>query len=144
MKRCIIAGTSIMSPLVFANAALPHVEVLGFTTQYQPFVQAQLLDKQFQLDKLDELNAELSKGLPNNLQQAEAVMRQRINSPNGRKLIEQIEKASTAISQAWQLGVKKSPAIVFIPTNGNPVVVYGQLNVATAVSIYRQRMEKKS
>lgn len=143
MKRRVMAAAALISPLAFANPILPNVDILGFTTQHKPFVQAQLLDSHFQLDKLDELNAELSKGLPNDLQQAEAVMQQRINSPSGRKLIEQIQVASQAVSQAWQLGVKKSPAIVFVPANGKPVVVYGQRNVARAINIYRQRMGGK-
>jgi integrating conjugative element protein (TIGR03757 family) len=72
--------------------------------------------------------------LPANPQQAEAVARQAMLSPGWQKQDQQLRKIYGRVIHAWELGVKKYPAVVFDDHD----VVYGTADVAQAAALRTQ------
>jgi integrating conjugative element protein (TIGR03757 family) len=85
------------------------------------------------LDEPAHLQAELSKGLPNDRTLAVQTVRERLHS-QGRQLNRRLATAYQGVVEAWSLGVLKVPAIV---VDGR-FVVYGDSDLAHALSLIQQ------
>lgn len=84
-----------------------------------------LLDQQLRLE------AELSRALPPDPQQAAAIIQNRLNSPSGKRLQSDLAKAQQDLTNAWRLGIEKIPALVV----DRRYVVYGEPDVAKALEL---------
>jgi integrating conjugative element protein, PFL_4709 family len=88
------------------------------------------------LDLPETLNKQLSANLPSNMDEAEQAVLARLSSPEGQVLQQQLLDAHMGAVDAWQLGIKKLPAVVV----EEKYVVYGQPDVREAIaSINRHR-----
>lgn len=125
----LIAGLMLLAaPSTFAG-----IEV--FTASHIPVFQVPSDATVVELDALAGLDEQLGYQLPTNLQQAERIAQQRLQSPSFQALAQRYEQAAMAISRAWMLGINKIPAVV---VNGQ-YVVYGQPNVAAALALIAQQ-----
>ena len=115
-----------LTPLVFLPALLPAFALAGtvfFTdSQHLPVVL---------LDGPDRLQADMFGELPADPQQAEAQVRQIMTSPAWQQKQLQLNDSYRQVVRAWELGIKKVPAVVFDDRD----VVYGTTDVAVATSL---------
>ncbi|WP_168175642.1 TIGR03757 family integrating conjugative element protein [Pseudomonas sp. PA15(2017)] len=81
------------------------------------------------LDRLREIEAQMSKGLPANARQATLIIQQRMKTPEWLQLQSQLRDASDGVAQAKVAGIQKLPAV----TVDNTYVVYGVANVTAAL-----------
>ncbi|MCL2298272.1 MAG: TIGR03757 family integrating conjugative element protein [Proteobacteria bacterium] len=111
-------------------------EVLVFTDSAHPVTNAGGA-KVIVLDRVLQIEKEMSVGLPTNIDQAERVATERLNSPDGARKLEELTQAYHGLMQAWQMGVSKVPAVV---VEGR-FVVYGQSDVAQAIAIIARKQQ---
>ena len=90
----------------------------------------------YQLDKPTHLQREMSKHLPNNLNDAASYMSKYANSIEGKKQIQAIVDGYQGVGRAYSLGVKKLPAIVI----DERFVVYGTTDISLAVNAWNKRL----
>ncbi|MCT4711350.1 TIGR03757 family integrating conjugative element protein [Enterobacteriaceae bacterium H11S18] len=83
------------------------------------------------LDGPQTLTDAMTGALPANPQQAEAMARQMMQSPAWREKDQQLRKSYLQVMHAWELGLKKYPAVVFDDRD----VVYGTADIAQAQAI---------
>lgn len=83
------------------------------------------------LDAPQALTDAMTGELPANPQQAEAMARQMMQSPAWREKDQQLRQAYLQVMHAWELGLKKYPAVVFDDRD----VVYGTADIAQAQAI---------
>ncbi|MDR0770572.1 MAG: TIGR03757 family integrating conjugative element protein [Burkholderiales bacterium] len=119
-------GLLLIMGLVLSSAA--PAEVLVFTDSAHP-VRNTGEAKVFVLDRVVQIEREMSIGLPANIDEAEKIARAQLESPEGVKRIEELSHAYQGLMMAWQLGVSKIPAVVV----DGQYVVYGQPDVMLAV-----------
>lgn len=81
------------------------------------------------LDAASQLEKQLSAGLPANPTNAQALAQQRLQQ-DGKGMQQKLATAYQGITDAWQLGVAKLPAVVV----DNRYVVYGESDVALALA----------
>lgn len=81
------------------------------------------------MDRKRHIEAELSKGLPQNPHQAALTMKQRMATPEFARLLEELRLAATDIAHARSLQIQKLPAVSVDDT----YVIYGQPDVAAAL-----------
>ena len=110
--------------------AIALAETLVFTVKLHPISSATgarlvLLDQQHHLE------TELSRALPPDPQQAAAIIHARLNSPSGKRLQSDLAKAQQALTDAWNMGIEKIPAVVV----DRRYVVYGEPDVAKALDL---------
>ncbi len=89
----------------------------------------------YQLDKPVDLQSEISKKLPTNLDDAAVFMSQYANSEEGKKQIQAIVSGYQGVGRAYGLGVTKLPATVI----DERYVVYGTTDVNQALRIYQKQ-----
>jgi integrating conjugative element protein (TIGR03757 family) len=118
---------------LFASVASAS-EVLVFTDSSHPVTNVGDARVIF-LDRVVHIEKEMSEGLPTNIDDAERAVKERINSAEGAKKIQELSEAYQGLMQAWKMGVSKIPAVVV----GGQYVVYGQPDVAFAVSIIAKK-----
>jgi integrating conjugative element protein (TIGR03757 family) len=102
---------------VFANSAMVLTNAQGATV--------------YRLDGLQQLQDELSQGLPSDPNKAAQIAQQRMRAM-GTGLQERASNAATGIGLATQYGVDRMPAVVI---NGQ-AIVYGVTDVAEAVRLF--------
>ena len=83
-----------------------------------------------ELDAPARLDAELSHGLPDDIDKAKAEMQSRLQSPEWRGKLQQYGDLYTGVARAWMLRVEKVPAVVV----DSRYVIYGETDVAAAVA----------
>lgn len=88
----------------------------------------------YQLDGLEQLEAELSQGLPSTEAAAMPIAMERLRRMGAQELKRRTDNASEGIVRASQYGIDRVPAIVF---NGK-AIVYGMTDVAQAKALYLQ------
>lgn len=86
------------------------------------------------LDGPDRLQAEIFGELPADPQQASARVRQVMASPAWQQKQQQLSDSYHQVVRAWELGIKKVPAVVFDDRD----VVYGTTDIAVATSLRNQ------
>lgn len=115
-----------------ANSA--HAEIWAITDAAHdlkavpPGVRLIKLDDQQRIERL------LSRNLPTNPQQAAIAAQQRLNSPEGSRILRELADAQQGALDAWSVGVEKIPAVVV----DRRYVVYGQPDVAAAIKAIEQ------
>ena len=129
-----------LSCSIHATQALPQdVQILAFTTQHYPITGMQSYPVTlYYIDSVDNLEQSPAFQLSSNLQQAEQQARALIRSPEFKQYENQLKQAYTGLSQAFYLGVRKVPAIVFYRTSGMSQVVYGVTDIEQAVALFSQ------
>ncbi len=120
-----------------AQQALQTVDLEIFTTAEFPVPARQappgVTYRVYQLDALDHLEAELSKGLPATEVEAQAVAMQRIRAM-GRELTERGNEGAWILERALRYGLEKYPAIV---VNQGEALIYGVVDPAEAAALYQ-------
>ena len=86
------------------------------------------------LDGPEQLQKQLFGELSSNPDEAERQAQAVLKSPQWQANEQQLATVYRAVVHAWELGVKKVPAVVFDDTD----VVYGTADVAQAVSLRQQ------
>jgi len=110
-------------------SATAHAETWVITDQAHPVsvptgVRIIRLDDQQRLEEL------LSRQLPNDQRQAEATIQRYLATPAGKRLQSDLVQAQQGITDAWNVGVEKIPAVVV----DRRYVVYGEADVAKAIA----------
>jgi integrating conjugative element protein (TIGR03757 family) len=124
----------LMVPLTLFAGAAGAAEVLVFTDNAHPVTNTGNARVIF-LDRVAQIEKELSVGLPGNIDDSERVGKDLFNSPEGAKKVKELTEAYQGLMQAWQMQVSKVPAVVV----DGQYVVYGQPDVGVAVSIITKR-----
>ncbi|MCS3473008.1 integrating conjugative element protein (TIGR03757 family) [Pseudomonas sp. JUb42] len=117
-------GTMLLTALLCASA---NAETWVFTDSHHP-TQSGPGVRVILLDDVDRLQEKLSQGLPADPQQAMAIVRQRMQSPDGQRLQKDLAVAQQGTADAWSLGIAKIPAVVI----DRQFVIYGEPNVPLA------------
>lgn len=81
------------------------------------------------LDDQQRLEAQLSRTLPSDPQQASMAAQQMLKSPEGTRLLAELANAQQGAADAWSVGVTKVPAVVV----DRQYVIYGESDVAAAI-----------
>ncbi|MBN6079279.1 TIGR03757 family integrating conjugative element protein [Aggregatibacter actinomycetemcomitans] len=129
-----------LSCSIHAVQSLPQdVQIIAFTTQHYPITGIQSYPVTlYQIDAVENLEQSTAFQLTTNPQQAEQQARVLIRSPEFKQYENQLKQAYTGLSQAFYLGVKKVPAIVFYRTSGIGQAVYGITDIDQAVALFLQ------
>ena len=109
------------------SLADPAIEV--FTTAGEPAVNVPSGVAVIELDAPGRLDAELSQDLPADPELAEALMRERMATPEWQETANRYADSYLGLARAWQLGIEKVPAVVIDGRH----VIYGQPDVAEAL-----------
>ncbi|EPY5087004.1 TIGR03757 family integrating conjugative element protein [Klebsiella variicola] len=130
-----------LTSLVFLPALLPASVLAGTVL----FTDSQHLPSNLPpgvpvvlLDGPDRLQAEIFGELPADPQQASARVRQVMASPEWQQRQQQLSDSYHQVVRAWELGIKKVPAVVFDDRD----VVYGTTDIAVATSLRNQGGEQ--
>lgn len=110
-----------------------HAETWIVTDRNHP-VQAPSDARVILLDDSERLEAKLSEGLPADQLKAIAIMQQRLQSNDAKRLQRDLVTAQQNLVDAWSVGVTRVPAVVV----DRKYVVYGETNVLAA----KQRIEQ--
>lgn len=108
-------------------------EVWFITDSTQPLQGTRIPTRTIELDAARRIEAELSAGLPRDPQEAESIVRQRLQV-GGPTLQRRLQTAYQGITDAWSLGITSIPAVVV----NQRYVVYGEPDVARAVARIEQ------
>lgn len=129
-----------LSCSIYAVQSLPQdMQLLVFTTQHYPITGMQSYPVTlYHIDAVDNLEQSPVFQLSSTPQQAEQQAHALIRSPEFKQYENQLKQAYTGLSQAFYLGVKKVPAIVFYHTAGVGQVVYGVTDIEQAVALFLQ------
>ena len=133
MKRRI---TNISLAALLCLPVICRSEVVVFTDRNHPVSAPEGVEVAY-LDDADQLLNELSARLPANAAEAAAIAGLEVKNP---EFIERIRQAYTPVILAWQLGIKKVPAVVV----DKKYVVYGHTDVMAAlarIDAYREQQE---
>ena len=122
-----LAAFGLSACLASPAVAEPAIEV--FTTAGEPVVNLPQGVAVIELDAPGRLDAELSQGLPADPDVAEAMMRERMATPEWQETADRYADSYLGLVRAWQLGVEKVPAVVIDGRH----VIYGQPDVAVAL-----------
>lgn len=90
------------------------------------------------LDGLEQLSAELSRGLPTNSNEAQLALQKRLKDIGPRELAKRTQTVAEGIVRAAQYGVDRVPAVVI---NGRSVI-YGVSDIDVARELYRREASK--
>ena len=85
-----------------------------------------------EIDAAGRIDALLSESLPDDPEQAQAFMRQVMNSPEWDSFSQQLKQAYTGLARAQQLNIEKVPAVVINST----FVIYGVTKVDDALKLF--------
>lgn len=113
-------------------------EVLVFTDRNHPVSAPEGVTVAY-LDEAEQMLDELSAKLPANAAEAASIAEMEVKNP---EFIERIRQAYTPVVLAWQLGIKKVPAVVV----DAKYVVYGHTDVTAAlakIEAYREQREEQ-
>lgn len=117
---------------------LTETNITVFTTVNYPIKQPTFADRIYYIDEVERLEEAFSKKLqsvdPNLAEQQAKVL---LNSPQGKQFQQQLGKAYVGLTESWKTGVMKVPAIVFQPKNAEPIVIYGETDVRSAIQRYK-------
>ena len=125
-----VAGLGQGMPLALDPAPQFGDTVEVFTTAGMPVTNVPPGTAVIELDAPARLDAGLSEGLPADLAAAEAVMRERMQSPEWHDALQRYGELHVGVARAWMLRVEKVPAVVV----DGEYVVYGQPDVSAAVA----------
>ena len=123
-----LAAFGLSACLAVPALAGPAIEV--FTTAGGPAVNVPSGVAVIELDAPGRLDAELSQDLPADPELAEALMRERMATPEWQETADRYADSYLGLARAWQLGVEKVPAVVIDGRH----VIYGQPDVAQALN----------
>ena len=114
-----------------AATAVTAAEVWVITDQQHP-VRGKS-DRLIELDAPTRIEAELSAQLPNEPEQAAALVQRRLHE-GGKALQQRLAAAYQGVTDAWSLGITKVPAVVV----DQRYVVYGEADVSRALARVEQ------
>ncbi|MAE22412.1 MAG: TIGR03757 family integrating conjugative element protein [Pseudomonas sp.] len=114
-----------------AATAVTAAEVWVITDQQYP-VRGKS-DRLIELDAPTRIEAELSAQLPNDPEQAAALVQRRLHE-GGKALQQRLAAAYQGVTDAWSLGITKVPAVVV----DQRYVVYGEADVSRALARVEQ------
>ncbi|PWV73327.1 TIGR03757 family integrating conjugative element protein [Halomonas sp. A11-A] len=112
-----------------AGPALAEPAIEVFTTAGAPAVNVPSGVAVIELDASGRLDAELSQDLPADPELAEAMMRERMATPEWQETADRYADSYLGLARAWQLGIEKVPAVVI----DGRYVIYGQPDVAAVL-----------
>ena len=119
-----------------AGSALAEPVIEVFTTAGQPAINVPSGVAVLELDAPGRLDARLSRDLPADPDMAEAIMRERMATPEWQETADRYADSYLGLARAWQLGVEKLPAVVI----DSRYVIYGEPDVAAALSEAEHRL----
>jgi len=89
----------------------------------------------YNLDDGKRLVAQIGANLPNNQNAAKNVLQQRFKKMGDKQVKAQFIQAYQAVTLSTQYGLSRYPVVVF---NHGESVIYGETNLAQALSLYQQ------
>ncbi|WP_038201333.1 MULTISPECIES: TIGR03757 family integrating conjugative element protein [Comamonadaceae] len=119
---------ALMATLLWSATCVAQ-EVWFITDSTRPLQGKRLPTRTIELDAARRIEAELSAGLPRDPQEAQSIVRQRLQA-GGPTLQRRLQMAYQGITDAWSLGITSIPAVVV----DQRYVVYGEPDVALAVA----------
>lgn len=133
-----LGQTLALSTLLLVTGDVAAAEIWIVTDTRHPVAGAQAADRVIQLDAAQAIEAELSARLPNDPQQAAALVQRRLND-GGHALQQRMREAYQGVTDAWSLGITSIPAVIV----DQRYVVYGEDDLDQALArIERYREEQ--
>lgn len=114
--------------ILFLASQAPHAQTVIYTTSHNPVKDVEPGVLVFVLDEAQQLEQSLFPALSGNPEQAERQVQQIMTEPNWREKEARLTAAYQALSNAWSLGIAKTPAVVL----DNQYVVYGTTDTILA------------
>lgn len=91
----------------------------------------------YEIDQITQLQRELSRGLPNDAEQAKPLVLQRFQLIDA-AVSQRLENTAKGLVKALHYGIDRTPAMVF----DGQAVIYGVIDVDEATQRYRQWRER--
>ena len=110
---------------VFAQGPNPIITV--YSTQDYPILHAELASQVYLLDQVE---------------QWENLISQRL-SANPSVAAQQLKSSYQGLISGWQNGIKKVPAVLFQYPGKEDSVIYGETNIAQALSLWQREITKE-
>lgn len=124
-RTCLLHGCMLYAGLWIGGAAAVELHVYSDSSiQLEAVGETQVVH----LDRAQQIEAKLEENLPTDPQRAAVIVRQRLKL-GGPDLQHEIGRAYQGITDAWQQGITRLPAVVV----DNRYVVYGEPNVQRAL-----------
>ncbi|HDX1003767.1 TPA: TIGR03757 family integrating conjugative element protein [Pasteurella multocida] len=113
------------------------VMVTVYTTQNYPIKNTNLADYIYQLDAVEIIEEQISQSLGQDPLIAEKQAKRLMQDKSWMNFQNQLIQAYHGVTKGWKNGIMKVPAIVFNEDSPNPSVIYGEQDVAKAISLYK-------
>lgn len=135
-----VAQLPFMVALVLTETLLVHAWASEETPTIEVFTDSRLRvvgggeeTAIYEIDRIDQLQQDLSRDLPNDTVIAKQLVMERVQRVDA-QLSSELENAARGLVQATQYGIDRYPAIVF----DGEVVVYGVTDVTVATQLYQR------
>lgn len=120
-----------------AAAARADTTIEVFTVAGVPVTQVPTGTAVIELDAPGRLDAELSRELPADPDEAARLMQSRMRDPDWQDIADRYADRYVGLVRAWQLGVEKVPAVVI----DGRYVIYGEPDVARALNLAQRHLD---
>lgn len=126
---------------VFAQGPNPIITV--YSTQDYPILHAELASQVYLLDQVEQWENVISQRLSVNPNVAVQQASQFFQSAEWKQSEEQLKRSYQGLISGWQNGIKKVPAILFQYPGKEDSVIYGETNIAQALSLWQREITKE-
>lgn len=122
---------------VFAQGPNPIITV--YSTQDYPILHAELASH----DQVEQWENLISQRLSANPSVAAQQASQIFQSAEWKQSEEQLKRSYQGLISGWQNGIKKVPAVLFQYPGKEDSVIYGETNIAQALSLWQREITKE-
>lgn len=126
---------------VFAQGPNPIITV--YSTQDYPILHAELASQVYLLDQVEQWENLISQRLSANPSVAAQQASQIFQSAEWKQSEEQLKRSYQGLISGWQNGIKKVPAVLFQYPGKEDSVIYGETNIAQALSLWQREITKE-
>ena len=129
-----LSKLSLIATLGFSVLAQATVmpQIIVYTTDYYPIL------------RVEKWEDNISKSLSLNPNQVEQEAQNLFKQPQWQQQEQQLKLAYEGVLNGWQNGIKKVPAILFQASGYEDSVIYGEQNVAVALTIWQRYYGQQS
>ena len=141
-----LSKLSLIATLGFSALAQATVmpQIIVYTTDYYPILRVDLAQQVYYVDSVEKWEDNISKSLNLNPNQVEQEAQNLFKQPQWQQQEQQLKLAYEGVLNGWQNGIKKVPAILFQASGYEDSVIYGEQNVAVALTIWQRYYGQQS
>lgn len=115
--------------------------IIVYSTQYYPVSHTDLASQIYYLDQIEQWEDKVSRQLSTNPSVATQQAEQFFQSAEWKQSENQLKQSYQGLISGWQNGIRKVPAILFLSPGQEDSVIYGETNVAKALTTWQRKKE---